>query len=84
MQPAETSHRQLIYEDPAFFRRLFNRHTSITPGIYWCKFKLPYYPADYALRSDDLSARHKGKVRNSVDASGVNTMVSPKGPLDAP
>jgi transcriptional regulator GlxA family with amidase domain len=29
------------YEDPAFFRRLFKRHTGITPGAYRRKFQLP-------------------------------------------
>lgn len=29
------------YEDPAFFRRLFKRITSITPGAYRRKFCLP-------------------------------------------
>jgi transcriptional regulator GlxA family with amidase domain len=32
---------QVGYEDPAFFRRLFKRHTEITPGMYRRKFKLP-------------------------------------------
>jgi len=29
------------YEDPAFFRRFFKRLTSLTPGAYRRKFKLP-------------------------------------------
>jgi transcriptional regulator GlxA family with amidase domain len=33
--------REVGYEDPAFFRRLFKRVTTITPGAYRRKFKLP-------------------------------------------
>lgn len=29
------------YEEPAFFRRLFKRHTALTPGEYRRRFRLP-------------------------------------------
>lgn len=31
------------YEEPAFFRRLFKRHTALTPGEYRRRFQLPEY-----------------------------------------
>jgi transcriptional regulator GlxA family with amidase domain len=33
-QPTEEIGRQIGYEDPAFFRRLFKRRTGVTPGRY--------------------------------------------------
>jgi transcriptional regulator GlxA family with amidase domain len=35
--------RQVGYEDPAFFRRLFKRITCLTPGAYRQKFRSPNY-----------------------------------------
>ena len=32
---------QVGYEDPAFFRRLFTRITSLTPGAYRRRFRVP-------------------------------------------
>jgi transcriptional regulator GlxA family with amidase domain len=32
------------YEDPTFFRRLFKRITSLTPGDYRRKFRMPELP----------------------------------------
>jgi transcriptional regulator GlxA family with amidase domain len=40
------------YEDPAFFRRLFKRITTIPPGAYRRKFRLP----DFALGENRLQA----------------------------
>lgn len=39
--PVEEVARQVGYEDPASFRRLFRRHVGMTPGDYRRKFQVP-------------------------------------------
>jgi len=46
------------YEDPAFFRRLFKRHTGITPGRYRRRFGAPkVLPAQRGRMSRDRLER---------------------------
>lgn len=40
-EPIDEVARQVGYEDPAFFRRLFKRVTGITPGTYRRKLQIP-------------------------------------------
>lgn len=40
-EPIEEISWKVGYEEPAFFRRLFKRTTTITPGAYRKKFQLP-------------------------------------------
>jgi transcriptional regulator GlxA family with amidase domain len=42
-EPVETIGWQVGYEDPAFFRRLFKRVTSLSPGAYRRRFQIPEY-----------------------------------------
>jgi transcriptional regulator GlxA family with amidase domain len=38
-QPTEEVGASVGYEDPAFFRRLFRRHTGVTPARYRQRFR---------------------------------------------
>jgi len=40
-QPTDAVAREVGYEDPAFFRRLFKRRTGITPARYRLRFRAP-------------------------------------------
>jgi transcriptional regulator GlxA family with amidase domain len=40
--PVDTIAGDIGYEDPAFFRKLFKRITSMTPSAYRLKFRIPY------------------------------------------
>ena len=41
--PADEISWQVGYEDPAYFRRLFKRTTSMTPGAYRKRFQVPAF-----------------------------------------
>ena len=40
-QSVEAISRQVGYEDPAFFRRLFTRTTGLPPGAYRRRYRVP-------------------------------------------
>jgi transcriptional regulator GlxA family with amidase domain len=40
--PVDTIAADIGYEDPAFFRKLFKRITTMTPSAYRLKFRIPY------------------------------------------
>jgi transcriptional regulator GlxA family with amidase domain len=43
--PVDTIAADIGYEDPAFFRKLFKRITTMTPSAYRLKFRIPYRSA---------------------------------------
>ena len=61
-EPIEAIGWQVGYEDPAFFRRLFKRVTSLSPGAYRRRFQIP----EYARRREGADRPAPGPAGESV------------------